>query len=63
MLPELTDTKIIEMIVAESSAGSTKCPPHNFAAAWATKSDESEDTVSVMFCTLCGDVRKLRSPE
>ena len=35
-------------------------PPHSFDQGWATPADGRDDTVPVLFCAACGEVRALR---
>ena len=41
------------------------CPPHAFDQGWglAHGDDVHADTVPVLFCASCGDIRLLRIPE
>lgn len=40
------------------------CPPHDFDAAWGIAAGEEmhADTVPLMFCKACGEIREFRVP-
>lgn len=40
------------------------CPPHDFIACWGTPPDAAnhDDTIPLMLCSQCGDVRALKLP-
>jgi hypothetical protein len=40
------------------------CPPHSFDQGWGINTDDDvhADTVPVLFCAACGEVRLLRVP-